>query len=127
MNDQSTFTVHLFNEFGHANTEPRINRIHVLEDQPTSVRIAKPSVEAKAASGSPLSVVVGAEDDHGLTRVRDQTSNLPAEVRQQLLGNMSEASPVGWEQRNRVYFQRLSGDASAADPEVESAPTSEIR
>ncbi len=43
---------------------------------------------------------------------RDQTSNLPSDIQRQLLGTMQEASPAGWEQLNRHYFDRLSG----ADP-----------
>jgi hypothetical protein len=40
---------------------------------------------------------------------RDQTSNLPSDIQRQLLGTMQEASPAGWEQLNRHYFDRLSG------------------
>jgi len=39
---------------------------------------------------------------------RDQTSNLPEDIQKELLGSMSEASPVGWETLNRQYFERLS-------------------
>ncbi len=47
---------------------------------------------------------------------RDQTSNLPADVQEELLGSMLEASPAGWEELNRKYFERLSGEDRAPDP-----------
>jgi hypothetical protein len=49
---------------------------------------------------------------------RDQSSNLPQEIQKELLGSMLEASPAGWEDLNRKYFQRLSGEQrpGAIDP-----------
>ena len=58
---------------------------------------------------------------------RDTTSNLPTDVQKELLGSMQDASPAGWEQLNRRYFQRLAtGGAEAADPDAAGAslPTS---
>ncbi|MHB1033166.1 MAG: hypothetical protein ACYC35_03990 [Pirellulales bacterium] len=39
---------------------------------------------------------------------QDQTVNLPTDVQKEILGSMQEASPTGWEDLNRSYFERLS-------------------
>ena len=38
----------------------------------------------------------------------DTTANIPKEIRKKILGNMGEASPTGWEQLNRSYFERIA-------------------
>ncbi len=47
---------------------------------------------------------------------KDETSNLPGDIQKELLGSMSEASPAGWEELNRKYFQRLSASDAASAP-----------
>ncbi len=48
---------------------------------------------------------------------KDTTTNLPGEIQKELLGGMQEASPAGWEELNRQYFQRLSaGGAAEKEP-----------
>jgi hypothetical protein len=45
----------------------------------------------------------------GETTVRsDTTAGVPEEIRRQILGNMDEPSPDGWEQLNKSYFERLA-------------------
>lgn len=39
---------------------------------------------------------------------RDATVNLSADVQKELLGSMQDPSPVGWEELNRRYFERLA-------------------
>jgi hypothetical protein len=39
---------------------------------------------------------------------QDQTVNLPSDIQKELLGSMQDPSPVGWEELNRQYFERLS-------------------
>ena len=39
---------------------------------------------------------------------RDETVNLPTNVQEELLGSMQDPSPIGWEEMNRRYFERLS-------------------
>ncbi len=46
---------------------------------------------------------------------QDQTANLPTDIQKEILGSMQEASPAGWEELNRQYFERL-GTARAAAP-----------
>ncbi len=70
MTEQTTFTAHLFDEFGHSEPEPRINHLRVSEDVPPTVQIAKPLQSSTLAPGNELSVVVRAEDDYGLSSVR---------------------------------------------------------
>ena len=53
---------------------------------------------------------------------RDQTSNLPSDIQRQLLGTMTEASPAGWEQLNRHYFDRLSGTDATPPPANKDSP-----
>jgi hypothetical protein len=39
---------------------------------------------------------------------QDQSSNLPTDIQKEILGNMQEPSPAGWEELNRQYFERLT-------------------
>jgi len=41
---------------------------------------------------------------------KDATQNLPADIREDVLGGMHDPSPPGWEELNRRYFERLSGE-----------------
>jgi hypothetical protein len=41
---------------------------------------------------------------------RDTTTNLPADIQKEILDSMKDPSPKGWEEMNRKYFERLSGD-----------------
>ncbi|HIQ22259.1 MAG TPA: hypothetical protein EYH34_13625 [Planctomycetes bacterium] len=39
---------------------------------------------------------------------QDRTLNLPADIQKEILGSMLDPSPVGWEEINRQYFERLT-------------------
>jgi len=52
---------------------------------------------------------------------QDQTANLPTEIQKEILGSMKEASPEGWDELNRRYFERLS-TARPATPAPAPAP-----
>ncbi len=39
---------------------------------------------------------------------QDRSSNLPASIQREILSSMQDASPHGWEELNRRYFQRLA-------------------
>jgi hypothetical protein len=65
---------------------------------------------------------------------KDATSNLPGEIQKEILGGMQEASPSGWEELNRQYFERLAssgGDVPspaappAAKPAIDGKPAAE--
>jgi len=64
-----TFTVHLLNDAGHSDPSPRLNRIHVLPDQPPTVQLLKPPRESTAGPGSGVPVMIRAGDDHGVGRL----------------------------------------------------------
>jgi hypothetical protein len=65
-----SYTVRLFNDAGHTDPNPRLNRITVLTDKPPTVELLKPARQSSAAPGSDLSVMIRAADDHGLDRLR---------------------------------------------------------
>ena len=43
---------------------------------------------------------------------QDATSNLPTDIQKELLGSMRDPSPVGWEELNRQYFERLNAEGN---------------
>ena len=45
---------------------------------------------------------------------QDQTANLPTDIQKEILGNMQEPSPRGWEELNRQYFERLTSSPAAS-------------
>ena len=48
---------------------------------------------------------------------KDATVNLPTDIQEEILGSMQDPSPVGWEELNRQYFERLAaGGATDAVP-----------
>jgi len=66
----STFTIHLFNDAGHSDPNPRPNRIRVLPDGVPSVELLKPGRRETTSPGAELPVMIRAGDDHGVGRVR---------------------------------------------------------
>ncbi|OHB82045.1 MAG: hypothetical protein A2V98_25790 [Planctomycetes bacterium RBG_16_64_12] len=66
----TTFTIHMFNDAGHSDPNPRPNRIHVVPDRPPTVELLKPGRQATASPGPDLAVMIRAGDDHGVGRVR---------------------------------------------------------
>ena len=66
----TTFTVHLFNDAGHSDPDPRVNRVRVLPDHPPTVELLKPGRQESAAPGADVPITVRAGDDHGVGRVR---------------------------------------------------------
>jgi hypothetical protein len=64
------YCVRLFNESGHSDPNPRMNRITVIPDRPPSVELLKPARQSSAAPGSNLAVMIRAGDDHGIARLR---------------------------------------------------------
>ena len=64
------FTIHLFNDVGQCDPNPRVNQIHVLPDAPPTVELLTPGRESTAAPGGVVAATVRAGDDHGLGQVR---------------------------------------------------------
>ena len=65
-----SFTIHLVNDAGHTDDDPRPNRITVKPDLPPTVQLLKPPRQSTASPGAELPITVRAGDDHGLGRVR---------------------------------------------------------
>ena len=82
-----TFTVHLENDAGHHDPEPRPNRMHVTADRPPNVTLAKPPRHSSAAPGEKVALVLRAADDHGVGRARLEIRNIDAGA------DSAEASP----------------------------------
>jgi hypothetical protein len=53
---------------------------------------------------------------------KDTTANLPADIQKEILGSMQDASPAGWEELNRQYFERLSKGEGAGAGEGSGRP-----
>ena len=64
------FTIHLFNDAGHGDADPRINRIQVIPDKPPTVELLKPQSESTSAPGATVPVSIRAGDDYGVSRLR---------------------------------------------------------
>jgi hypothetical protein len=86
------YTVHLFNEAGHTDPDPRVNRIHVVPDRAPTAELLKPGRQESAAPGASVPVVIRASDDHGLGRVRLEMKVKKAEAAGQAEGEKSEAA-----------------------------------
>jgi len=65
-----TFTVQMTNDAGHADPNPRVNRVRVVPDKPPKVELLKPARQETAAAGSSVPVTIRATDDYGIGRVR---------------------------------------------------------
>ena len=66
----ASFTVNLVTPAGHADPNPRLNRMRVLSDVPPGVQLLKPALQSTAPPGGDVAVVVKATDDHAVGRVR---------------------------------------------------------
>jgi len=73
-----TFTVHLENDAGHHDPEPRPNRMHVVPDRTPNVTLMKPPRHSSAAPGEKVALVLRAADDHGVGRARLEVRALDA-------------------------------------------------
>lgn len=77
------YTIHLFNDKGHTDPEPRVNRIRVLPDRAPAAELLKPGRQESAAPGGSVPVVIRATDDHGLGRVRLEMQIKSAETEEE--------------------------------------------
>jgi len=75
-----SYTVHLFNNAGHTDPNPRLNRITVAADKPPNVELLKPARQSSAAPGSAVPVMIRAGDDHGLARLQLEMKIKPSEA-----------------------------------------------
>lgn len=70
MVQSGAYTIHLENDAGHGDPEPRANRMIVVPDRPPSVALLKPADRSTAAPGQAVTLLLRAADDHGLGRAR---------------------------------------------------------
>jgi len=66
----TSFTIHLFNDAGHTDPSPRVNRVRVLPDNEPTVELLKPPRQGSAKPGEDAAVMIRCGDDHGIGRVR---------------------------------------------------------
>ncbi len=68
--EDGIFTVHLLNDAGQGDPDPRANRITVVPDQPPTADLVKPAHKETVAPGSTIATMIRATDDHGLDHAR---------------------------------------------------------
>ena len=66
----ATFQIHMANDAGHSDPNPRVNRIHVIPDQPPTVELLKPARQESVAPGADVPVTIRAGDDYAVGRIR---------------------------------------------------------
>lgn len=78
MIENGSFTIHLEDDAGLGDSDPRVNRISITPDRPPKARLLKPSLQSNAAPGDKIEVIAAGEDDHGLGAVKLQTRLKPS-------------------------------------------------
>ncbi len=58
LSKQANYTVHLKNDVGHTNPNPRVNSIRVNTDAPPTVQLVKPADGISVAPGDELPIIV---------------------------------------------------------------------
>ena len=67
--DNGSYSVRLWNDVGHTDPNPRLNRIVVQPDRPPTVELLKPGAQSTAAPGGKTPVMIRVDDDHGIGRL----------------------------------------------------------
>jgi hypothetical protein len=90
--EDMTFTVHMANDAGHTDPDPRVNRVRVVPDHPPGVQLVKPDRQSSGALGSAVPVKIRASDDHGIGYLRiEMKPQQPAAAEPQAAGAASPA------------------------------------
>ena len=108
------YTVRLFDDAGHGDAQPRLNRVTATPDKPPVVELLKPVGETSAAPGSELIVVVRAGDDHGLGRLQLEMKTASA-AKQEAEDDADRAETV---ERFRRRFDHLGHAALSVDAQA---------
>jgi hypothetical protein len=108
--NNASFTIHLVNDAGHSDPDPRINRIVVIPDKPPSVELLKPSPESTSAPGATVPVAIRAGDDYGVDRIR-----LEMKVQDQ---DVSSASPQADSSQEKQGASGLKGSIAVSAPAI---------
>ncbi len=102
--DKSTsYTVHLFNQAGYTDPEPRPNRIEVISDRPPSIQLHKPAADSTAAADQSLAIALRAADDYGLAAVRLETKVVEENGTEQAV-----SMPQRWDRLDNLTETTLS-------------------
>ena len=109
-----SYSVRLFDDAGHTDPNPRLNRITVLPDKPPTVELLKPARQSSAAPGSDVPVMIRAGDDHGLERLRLEMK-VVADVGTAAAGRRSDSRP-------RTPSRPRSSSSGPTSPATRSPP-----
>jgi hypothetical protein len=126
-----TYTIHIFDSSGHTDPDPRVNRIHVLADQPPTVELLKPERNATAAPGAGIPVTIRAGDDHMLGRVRLEMRARKSEGDAQAGAPDAAAAPAKAEPAEKTgdapEHQAETKAAGGADDQADLIPLTTVR
>jgi len=93
--ESGTCTVHLLNDAGHTDPNPRVNRVVVVPDRPPRAKLLKPQPNSSASPGSEVPVIIRAHDDHRVQRLRlEMKVTAPPGATDQAEGEAEASGPV---------------------------------
>jgi hypothetical protein len=110
LSESTDYTIHLYNELGQTDPQPRVNRVQVVADTPPTVQLLKPAHDTTIAVGGDLPVAVRASDDYGLREVRVEWK----------LASERESSPAEAAQCLQIWPQSTAATAATV---AEAVPT----
>ncbi|MBN2477248.1 MAG: hypothetical protein JXB62_21755 [Pirellulales bacterium] len=122
------YTVHMFNDAGHTDPDPRLSRIRTEPDRPPTAQLLKPARQSTSAPGGDVPVMIRAGDDHGLGKLRlemkiEQAAEVTADADAQPSGLGPSATPTvvrEWtdfqNDTSAVRHYRLSLDPAKVQP-----------
>ncbi|HEY4761083.1 MAG TPA: hypothetical protein VIH42_10935, partial [Thermoguttaceae bacterium] len=97
-----SFTIHLFNDAGHTDPDPRVNSIQVIPDRPPTIELLKPPRQSNSSPGANVPVIIRTSDDHGLGHLRLEMKTLPVEA-QNVLPEAVSSEQISGENRGNSY------------------------
>jgi len=112
----SAFQIHMANDAGHTDPNPRVNRIHVVPDRPPTVELLKPARQESAAPGADVPVMIRAGDDYGVGRVR-----LEMKIKNADAEGIAEAKPAKGQEGKPTGVKAAKGDEGKSTAKVDGA------
>ena len=111
-----TYCVRLFNDAGHTDPNPRLNRITVLPDEPPTRRTAQAGAgKAPPRRAANVPVMIRAGDDHGLGRLRLEMKIKIVGAERRRTRRMHRSRPTGDEPVTVVkQWTDFAGDSTTA-------------
>jgi len=112
----SVYTIHLVDQDGIGNRDPRENKVVALPDRAPIIEFSAPGKDITAAPGETVRVVVGARDDYGLSEV-SLFARRGREGPQKLIKRWAEfaspqraALPFSWELGSAQYGYQVGDE-----------------